>query len=65
MECPYCGIELEYEDYFGRYLGNDNWDKKGEIYKCPNEECESEIFGNFFYIWMSDNNNRLYEGYPC
>jgi hypothetical protein len=38
MECPYCGAELEYDDYYGHYLGNNQWDKQGDIYKCPN--CE-------------------------
>lgn len=63
MECPYCSKELEYHDYFGRYLGNDNWDKKGEIYKCSNEECESEMFNYYFYTEI--NNENLRDGYPC
>lgn len=28
MECPYCRDELDCIDYYGHYLGNDNWDKK-------------------------------------
>jgi hypothetical protein len=63
MECPYCGQELEYHDYFGRYLGKDRWDKKGEIYKCQNEECESMVFNYFFYTRLDSDN--LQEGYPC
>jgi hypothetical protein len=63
MICPYCGSELEYEDYFGKYLGNERWDKKGEIYKCPNEDCESSVFNYCFYTF--DDKNDLYEGYPC
>jgi len=63
MECPYCFEELEYEDYFGRYLGLGHWDKKGEIYKCPNQDCESQVFNFYFYIWNDDT--RIYEGYPC
>lgn len=63
MKCPYCESELEYHDYFGRYLGNDTWDKKGEIYKCENEECESQSFGGFF--WTTMTSDRLNEGYPC
>ena len=64
MICPYCRTELEYHDYFGHYLGNDRWDKHGEIYKCPNEECESSTFGNFFYTWDARSDDLL-EGYPC
>jgi hypothetical protein len=63
MICPYCGAELEYEDYFGKYLGDWCWDKKGEIYKCPNENCESSDFNYYFYSF--DDRNDLYEGYPC
>jgi hypothetical protein len=62
MECPYCGAELEWDDYYGFYLGNDNWDKQGDIYKCLNEDCESGAFNNFFH---TDKQENLYEGYPC
>lgn len=62
MECPYCGEELECIDYYGHYLGNNNWDKLGDIYKCENQECESEVFGYGFYTDLNDN---LHEGYPC
>ena len=60
MECPYCGKELRYKDYYGRYLGNDNWDKKGEIYQCDNEECE--FFDEYFH---TDPRGYFKEGYPC
>jgi len=59
MNCPYCDTELEYEDYFGKYLGNDRWDKKGEIYFCPNEECEH------YHFYIYNSYNELFEGYPC
>ena len=62
MECPYCGAELDLDDFYGHYLGNGNWDKQGDIYKCPNQECESEVFGYFFHTDLQEN---LYEGYPC
>lgn len=62
MECPYCGDELDCIDYYGYYLGNDNWDKKGDIFKCGNEECESETFNYNFY---TDQQGNLQEGYPC
>ena len=63
MECPYCENELRWIDYFGFYLGNDKWDKKGDIYKCDNESCESEIFNYHFHTYI--NNDNLKEGYPC
>ena len=62
MECTYCGAELEHHDYYGFYLGNDNWNKQGDIYRCENENCESEVFGYLFYTDKQDN---LHEGYPC
>ena len=62
MECPYCEQELEYHDYYGYYLGNDSWDKIGDIFKCSNEECESEVFNYYFY---TDKQGNLHEGYPC
>ena len=62
MECPYCNQELNCIDYYGHYLGNDKWDKKGDIYKCYNEECDSIEFDNFFYTDLKGN---LHEGYPC
>jgi len=44
MECPECGAELLYHDYFGQ--GNLSaqekygygFTKKGDIYQCPNHE---------------------------
>jgi hypothetical protein len=46
MECPYCGAELVWQDYYGNivhanyYFGYpQSWiDKTGDIYKCPNSE---------------------------
>ena len=62
MYCPYCDTELEWTDYFGKYQ-NGAIDKRGDIYKCPNEECESMVFNYFF--WDTINNDTLHEGYPC
>ena len=62
MDCPHCERELDYIDYYGHYLGNDRWNKVGDIFKCLNENCESEIFNHFFYTDKKDN---LHEGYPC
>ena len=69
MNCPYCNEELEYYDYFGSmtyadhyYLYPQSWiEKKGEIFKCMNENCGH--FNEFFYCY--DSNNILHEGYPC
>jgi len=58
MECPECDNELVYDDYFGNWRGN-RIEKKGEIYKCDNEDCEE------YYFYISDNDNKLHNGYPC
>lgn len=67
MECPVCEHELIHWDIYGRNLHLDSLDrikpgfiKSGDIYKCPNEECESER------IWHTrGNSDELYEGMPC
>jgi hypothetical protein len=46
MECPCCGAELEYCDYYGKkkyaehyWLYPRSWiEKTGDIYKCPNSD---------------------------
>ncbi|KAB7635255.1 hypothetical protein [Bacillus sp. B3-WWTP-C-10-D-3] len=39
MDCPYCGAELEYHDYYYRGIyGTETYEKLGDIYKCPNFE---------------------------
>jgi len=39
MECPCCGAELEYHDYYYRGIyGTETYEKLGDIYKCPNFE---------------------------
>lgn len=46
MECPYCGAELTYVDYYGRrkfaehyWIYPQSWiEKIGDTYKCPNTE---------------------------
>jgi len=63
MECPYCEQELTCIDYYGNYLGNDNWNKQGDIFECDNEDCESMAFNGHFHTKL--NNSNLYEGYPC
>jgi hypothetical protein len=39
MECPHCGAELTYSDWYlrGNYSSGD-YEKLGDIYKCPNFE---------------------------
>lgn len=49
MECPYCGSELEYDDYFGRIASHQDGKIFGDIYRCPkgreeSEDCESSVF---------------------
>lgn len=64
MDCPYCGKELKYHDWFGTKMKfNGSGNKKGDIYKCENEECESSDFNNSFYT--RGNSDELHEGYPC
>lgn len=68
-ECPHCGQELVYHDYFGKvkyadhyYLYPQSWiEKTGEIFKCKNEDCEA--FDEHFYAYDADG--VLHEGYPC
>lgn len=60
MECPYCSQEMDCHDFYGHYLGNGNWNKQGDIYKCNNEKCEA--YEQHFY---TDVQGNLHEGYPC
>ena len=64
-ECPYCGEELMYDDYYGRICAHQDGKTIGEIYKCCNEECESEMFNYSFYNESGLGNDELQEGYPC
>lgn len=46
MECPYCGSELIYTDYYGKtkyseyyWIYPRSWiEKEGDIFKCQNSE---------------------------
>lgn len=61
MNCPYCEEEMPAHDYWG--IGNpfrSDFVKRGDIYKCQNEECE--MYGESFY---TDQSDELHEGYPC
>jgi hypothetical protein len=68
VECPYCGEELEYHDYYGRtkysehyWIHPHSWiERIGDIFKCKNEDCE--CFEQLFY---TDERDDLHEGYPC
>lgn len=53
MNCPYCGQELDHIDYFGN---------SGEIYKCTNQECDSEFFDYMFHT--ANLTDELQEGSP-
>jgi hypothetical protein len=59
MECPYCGEELTYDDYFGRIASCQDGKVIGDIYECHNEDCEAR----HFYVYRGDC--TLHEGYPC
>lgn len=66
MECPYCELELDWEDGYGNrdyIIFGDTDGKGGDIYKYHNEKCESSVFNNMFYTL--GNNDELLEGYPC
>lgn len=51
MECPYCGTELIWHDYYGKrqyaehyYIYPQSWiEKQGDIYKCPNSDYFEDI----------------------
>ena len=70
MECPYCGEELRWIDYYGRTRSSEHYwiyphswiEKEGDIYQCQNEECESQVFNGHFYDHCDGG---LREGYPC
>jgi len=61
-ECPECGEELVYHDYFGRICAHQDGHIEGDIYQCPNEDCDS--FQESFHSHRS-NPDDLHEGYPC
>lgn len=64
MKCPYCKQELKWHDWFGTNMKfNGLGDKKGDIYKCENEKCDSQSFNYSFYTRINDD--ELKEGYPC
>lgn len=69
MTCPYCEKELKDEDVYGINLRLDSFnmikpgfEKQGDIFKCLNEECESEAFN---YLFHTDPTGELHDGYPC
>jgi hypothetical protein len=57
MICPHCNNELRCHDFYGYYLGSDQWNKVGDIYKCTNDDCAC-----YFH---DHNDGELKEGYPC
>lgn len=69
MECPYCGSELIYHDYFGRLAAHQDGHVSGDIYMCPvgreDGECDSASFhvAGMFHVYRNDD--VLRDGYPC
>jgi hypothetical protein len=70
MNCPYCGSEMDWDDYFGRVLAHQDGQVFGDIYRCPkgfaqDGSCESEEFksSGTFYTFR-DNEGVIHEGYP-
>lgn len=62
-KCPYCESDLNYHDYYGTGIpGLTPFEKRGEVYKCENQECDSEVFNYHFH---TDKDGDLKEGYPC
>lgn len=61
MECPECGTELEWIDYFGPHQGGGSIKKVGDIYQCQNEECDA----THFHTFDSESGEPLHDGYPC
>ncbi len=60
MNCPNCTKELVYKDWYGTNMKfNGSGNKKGNIYSCENESCES--YEEHFHT----RNGELQEGYPC
>ena len=61
MDCPYCGFELNYHDYYGRICSHQDGKIFGDIYTCENEECDH--YQEHFYTRIG--HDELCEGYPC
>lgn len=64
MICPYCNTELVAWDYFGRIADHQDGTVLGDIYKCPNDLCDSYSCNHTFYAYRT-NPDHLYEGMPC
>lgn len=61
MNCPYCNEELSYEDYYGTILPFQDGNIIGYIFKCENEKCKH--YQDYFHT--VNNDDSLYDGYPC
>ena len=62
MECPYCGVEMNCSDYYGKTKHSEHYwiyphswiEKEGDIYKCPN--CEGFEEKDQAIEYAKDNN---------
>ena len=68
MQCPECGNDMAYVDYYGRmqytehyYRYPRSWiEKIGDIYKCTNDNCD--YFQEYFH---TNAVGDMEYGYPC
>lgn len=58
MECPYCEVEMRYDDYY--FKGRDTNNKIGDIYFCENSEGFEEEEVRDAYV--EDNDIKIGEG---
>lgn len=61
-ECPECGQELTYEDYYGRICAHQDGVVIGDIFRCQNEECSRH--GDSWHTKRDEGGSTLHEGYP-
>lgn len=79
MECPYCGVELIYDDEYGTGLP-ESWSgtagcgihypstykKLGDIYKCPNYEGFEDLDeAKVYQEQTEDQKDRILEEICC
>ena len=62
-DCPECGAELVWSDWYGHGPNIESRPKDGDIYRCPNEDCPSD--GGCRHWHTRPGDGDLHEGYPC